>query len=110
VGANLLRQLELTGTPWTQVLRTNRRNPHPLFFGIYGDAVYHHGAGFRRPFSRVEEAALGPMEQGLPIVGRITRRIWWERMRRVTRRNRSQSKALFLRIQRDDPDWLAELR
>lgn len=109
VGANLLRQLDLTGTPWTQILRTNGHDLHPLFFGIYGDTVYHHGAGFRRPFSRVEEAALGPMEQGLPIVGRITRRIWWEQMRKMTRRNVSQSKALFQRIQHDDPGWLDDL-
>ena len=46
VGGNLLRQLELTGTPWVQVLRSNRRNLDPLYFGIYGDVIYHHGAGF----------------------------------------------------------------
>ena len=54
VGANLLRQLQLTNTPWVEVLRSNRRNLDPLFFGIYGDTVYHHGAGFRSSdFSRV---------------------------------------------------------
>ncbi len=48
VGGNLLRALELTNTPWVDVLRTNPVQFDPLFFAIYGDVVYHHGAGFRR--------------------------------------------------------------
>ncbi len=56
VGANLMRQLELTGTPWSPVLRTNRRNLHPLFFAVYGDVIYHHGAGFRLPISQSDIA------------------------------------------------------
>src|SRR4029077_945340 len=47
VGGNLLRKLELTGTPWVEVLRSNRKDLDPIFFGIYGGVVYHHGAGFR---------------------------------------------------------------
>ena len=34
VGGNLLRTLELTGTPWVEVLRSNRKNPDPLFFAV----------------------------------------------------------------------------
>ena len=34
-------------TPWVQLLRTNGSALHPMFFGIYGNVVYHHGAGFR---------------------------------------------------------------
>ena len=47
VGANLLRRLQLSNTPWVEVLRSNRENLDPLYFAIYGDTVYHHGAGFR---------------------------------------------------------------
>ncbi|HMD51846.1 MAG TPA: hypothetical protein VKG62_03970, partial [Solirubrobacteraceae bacterium] len=47
VGGNLLRRLELSSTPWVEVLRSNRRNLHPLNFAVYGDTIYHHGAGFR---------------------------------------------------------------
>src|SRR5882762_5154251 len=36
VGGNLLRALELTQTPWVDVLRSNRRNLDPLYFAIYG--------------------------------------------------------------------------
>jgi hypothetical protein len=110
VGANLLRRLELTGTPWTQVLRSNGHDPHPLFYGLYGDAVYHHGAGFRKPFSRIEEERLGPSPRGSGLSGRIARRAWWRRMQRIARRNRAQSQAVFRRIEADDPGWLDELR
>jgi hypothetical protein len=46
-GGNLLATLERTGETWTPLLRSNRVNLHPLWFGIYGDVLYHHGAGFR---------------------------------------------------------------
>lgn len=47
VGGNLLGVLERTNTPWTPLLRSNKRNLHPIWFAVYGDVVYHHGAGFR---------------------------------------------------------------
>lgn len=59
VGGNLLRALERTATPWAPLLRSNRRNIHPLWFGLYGDVVYHHGAGFRSAVSRVDNRSLG---------------------------------------------------
>ncbi len=48
VGGNLLGLLEERGVEWYPLLRTNKLNPHPLQFGVYGDLVYHHGGGFRR--------------------------------------------------------------
>ena len=49
VGGNLLGKLERINAPWTPLLRSNKKNPHPLWFGIYADVLYHHGAGFRDP-------------------------------------------------------------
>jgi hypothetical protein len=114
VGANLLRQLDLTGTPWREVLRTNRNNPHPLFFGIYGDTIYHHGAGFRWPSARIESANVSPIPTiDLPLVGPIARRVGRVRQRAqrrsMMRRNMRQSEEMFRRIQRDDRSWLDEL-
>lgn len=87
VGGNLLRSLERNGEQWTPLLRSNRRNDHPLWFGVYGDVVYHHGAGFRRPFARVDETS-GPRSlrgSRLPLVGeritamnKVRRRTWVE--------------------------------
>ena len=53
VGGTLLHQLADGGHGWLPILRTNVHNPEPLLFGVYGHRVYHHGAGFRRPGSRV---------------------------------------------------------
>jgi hypothetical protein len=52
VGGNLLGILTETGTAWRPLLRTNAVDLDPLWFGIYGDVVYHHGAGFRAPLAR----------------------------------------------------------
>jgi hypothetical protein len=114
VGANLMRQLELSGTPWHPVLRSNRRDPHPLFFGVYGGAIYHHGAGFRSPVSRSDTVGLRPVPNGrAPIVGPLARRLGRARreaqVRSIARRNRRLSERIFARIERDDPGWLEEL-
>lgn len=102
IGANLLRRLELSGTPWTQVLRSNRHDLHPLLFGVYGDVVYHHGAGFRSPLARVDVAALDPAQATTAAAVRRT-------IGEAVKRNRRHSEAVFERIERDDPDWLASL-
>lgn len=47
VGARVLKAVDEKGVDWKPLLRSNRQNPHPLFFGVYDDLVYHHGAGFR---------------------------------------------------------------
>ena len=58
VGAGVLEVLDQTRTPWTPLIRRNRANYHPLWWGVYGrkgerPVVYHHGAGSRGPSSRV---------------------------------------------------------
>ena len=98
VGANLLLRLEETGTPWVPVLRSNRRDRHPLMFGVYGGAIYHHGAGFRYPLARVDMAHFDPK---LPENR--------DELYAIVERNRRSSEAFFARIERDDPGWLAEL-
>ena len=54
VGGNLLKKLEDRQAEWYPMLRSNRRNLHPVFFGLYADLIYHHGAGFREPASRAD--------------------------------------------------------
>ena len=48
VGGELLRILDEGNLNWHKMLRSNAHNPHPLYFGVYDDLIYHHGAGFRR--------------------------------------------------------------
>jgi len=54
IGATLWSDLEAAGIPWEPILRSNTRNLHPMWFGVYGGFMYHHGAAFRLPISRVD--------------------------------------------------------
>lgn len=56
VGGTLLNQLREAGIDWLPLLRTNTEGVHPVWFALYADHVYHHGAGFRRRVSRVDVA------------------------------------------------------
>lgn len=113
VGANLLRTLELTGTPWVQVLRSNGTKLNPLFFAIYGDTVYHHGAGFRTDsvLSRVDVEALPERWPASRIrgVGRISLSRRRHSARKAQERNLSQSRLVFDKIRRGGSDWPAQL-
>ncbi len=53
-GGALYNRLSSEGFDWMPILRSNRVNPHPLWFGIYGGVIYHHGAGYRDPISRLD--------------------------------------------------------
>jgi len=54
-GGILLSILNKKGISWYPMLRSNTRNLHPLWFGVYENLIYHHGAGFRNPVSRVDK-------------------------------------------------------
>jgi hypothetical protein len=116
VGGNLLRALELDELPWVPILRSNRRNPDPLFFAVYGDILYHHGAAFREGELSRAHLALSPKPRArppVPLLNRAIRRIDWERrqawLRLTHKRYLEKSAELYERIEREDPDWLSEL-
>ncbi|MEM1111631.1 MAG: hypothetical protein AAGI11_06965 [Pseudomonadota bacterium] len=54
VGARLYEQLYNGGHDWYALQRSNRVDLHPLYFGLYDDVIYHHGAGFRQLFSTID--------------------------------------------------------
>lgn len=72
VGANLLGILRSRNAEWRPLLRNNRVDLHPLWFAIYGDVVYHHGAGFR---GRVARSTLGLRHARVPAWMPVLRRI-----------------------------------
>jgi hypothetical protein len=115
VGGNLLRRLELTGTPWVQVLRSNRRNPDPLYLAIYGDAIYHHGAGFAGGLSPAHRAQSPeplplPGTPGLRSAVRLANRARWRRWQRGRERQLARrSEAFYEKIRDGGSEWLAEL-
>jgi hypothetical protein len=115
VGANLLRRLELAGMPWVQVLRSNRKNIDPLYFAIYGDVVYHHGAGLTGGMSPAHrelapKALALPRAPGLREAMRLVNRVRWERWERGSERRIAElSESFYERIRAGGSDWLAEL-
>jgi hypothetical protein len=56
VGGRLLSILGERSIDWRPILRSNAVNLHPVLYGIYEGHVYHHGAGFRPPIARADEA------------------------------------------------------
>jgi hypothetical protein len=114
VGGNLLRKLELTRTPWVQVLRSNRTDLDPVFFAIYGDVIYHHGAGFRGArglhrlhVSRAPNGHASATDDARNSIARVRRQL---HQRRTRRRLSLLSDRVMTEIQRGDSAWLAELR
>jgi hypothetical protein len=117
VGGNLLRGLELSNTPWVEVLRSNRRDLDPLYFAIYGDVVYHHGAGFRSGESSPVHRAgspkplVAPQLPGLRLPTRLLNRQRWRRWEHSSEQHRlRQSRMMYDKIKAGGSDWLAELR
>jgi hypothetical protein len=119
VGGNLLGILRERDLPWRPLLRSNRVNLDPIFFGVYGDVAYHHGAGFRPPQVRREhlpsrervraESTVATMGR-VPVLGRLERSA---RYRLADRRHRKRaadavdhaqqlSDEVFAAIQTDD--------
>ena len=116
VGANLLRRLQLSNTPWSQVLRSNELRLDPLYFAIYGGAVYHHGAGFREgelsPVDRDRAPRPLPLTHAWlpgPVARAANRWRWraWER--RLTRGHVARSRQIYEQIRDDRPDWVAQI-
>jgi hypothetical protein len=116
VCGNLLRRLELSGMPWVQVLRSNRKDLDPLFFAIYGDAIYHQGAGLTgglTPAHRAQapEPRAVPSTPGLRSAMRLVNRLRWRRWEReLEDRLARESEAMYEKIKLGGSDWLAELR
>lgn len=115
VGGNLLRKLELTGTAWVDLSRSNSQRLDPLFFAIYAGVIYHHGVGGGELTRAHRELAPDPIAApNVPIVSSLTRSVnrerWrlWER--RTRRRYLRQSEILYRKIQRGGVDWLADVR
>jgi hypothetical protein len=100
VGARLLRQLHEGGHQWTPLLRTNGRDLHPLLFGVYGDLIYHHGAGYRYPLTRTDMQWIRDVRaEGDVERAREAAQTW-----RVAR-NMELDRRVYREIQRDEHFW-----
>tara|TARA_Y100000389_G_scaffold95188_1_gene91844 strand:+ start:1792 stop:2565 length:774 start_codon:yes stop_codon:yes gene_type:complete len=59
VGGNVLKSLEETGTDWYPMLRSNKTEYHPVYFAIYDNICYHHGAGSRQKWTKYDKVTYG---------------------------------------------------
>ena len=117
MGGNLLRRLQLTETPWVELLRSNRRNLDPVFFAVYGEVVYHHGSGFRKGSpSGIHRSTEGPTNLTAPsvpllgkAVGAINGRRWRSWEARTQERRLELSQSMYERIGAGGREWLEEL-
>ena len=48
----LIKWMESNNYEYYPIKRSNKVNLHPLYFGIYGDTIYHHWAGSRNMITR----------------------------------------------------------
>jgi hypothetical protein len=118
VGGNLLRVLELSHTPWVDILRTNPIRDDPLLFAIYGDTIYHHGSGFRTGGASraVYDTRPKPLwrKARSPVLRELLRGVDSARLSAWRLRHRGpqirEARRVFERIQRDDPGWLDEIK
>lgn len=78
-GARLWRLLTAREIEWHPILRSNQVDLHPVWFGVYGDVVYHHGASFRTPACRWDGA------QYAHLPGPLGRAARWRRGRATAR-------------------------
>jgi len=124
-GGNLLGLLRERGADWQPLLRTNRVNLRPLWFGVYSDLAYHHGAGFRGGLCRRDREAIGrvpePPPDPAPDAGLAERLAWHARARKwawidkrpivrreraTLRRNKELSNEIYEELLRDTSFWL----
>lgn len=104
VGGNLQRSLARQHASWSPVHRTHQLAEHPVFFGVYGNLVYHHGASFRMPVTRSDHVR---WRRPWPVADHVRYVLHRLDERRVARRNASDSQKIFQRLTRDPLATLA---
>jgi hypothetical protein len=107
VGASLLERLEQEHVQWRPLLRTNPVDLHPLWFAIYGDLVYHQGAGFR---SRLARSTLDLRRARVPSWIPVLRRVDKQLAMRTALRRRHDDTAQPAADRQLADEILAEIR
>ncbi|HEV3282528.1 MAG TPA: hypothetical protein VG032_13075 [Acidimicrobiales bacterium] len=132
-GTRVLRSLDEARAEWLPLVRTNTREVHPLFFGVYGHYVYHHGAGSRASWSGHDDQRVFtdsvPTDQSLRtlasevtkdprlllrvrpkhrdvLMGAVARSVSQVRMRLIVRSTKRKSHRVFRRLSRDPSFYL----
>jgi hypothetical protein len=96
MGTGLWQNLERRGIAWQPILRTNEIDLHPVFFGVYGDLVYHHGAWSHTAMTRRDAREYSHLPVPLRNFAGVRKRI----------ANTRLSRRMFRRIRRDEHFYL----
>lgn len=106
VGGNLLAAIERHNISWLPLNRSNKKELHPLWFGIYHDLIYHHGAGFRTPTSRIDRQSIfaSTTRLGIYLPESILRKLFWYSIRKRIDKNMKLSEKIYRSIQ-SNPDF-----
>ena len=107
VGGNLIRLFELAGQSWTPLYRSNKGR-HPLWFGVYGGVIYHHGAGFRARASRADSIGKRMKFKRVPLVRSVEFRLRAALHRRRVGDVNADSCRIYSQL-RSDPDFWRSL-
>jgi len=132
-GTRVLRSLDEARAEWLPLVRTNTKDAHPLFFGVYGHHVYHHGAGSRASWSGLDDQRVftdsAPNDQSLRTLasevtkdprillrvrphhsdvlkGAAARSVSQVRLRLIVRSTERESHRVFRRLSRDPSFYL----
>lgn len=112
VGANLLALLRARGEEWEPLLRSNTVDLHPVWYGIYGGVVYHHGAGFRNGLTRADRAHMPAVRRSaVPVVRGVLYRWDQRRLKRWEAEQKARRRFLDADVRRrvlTDPDSVKE--
>ena len=118
VGGNLLGILRERNIEWRPLVRSNRVNLDPLWFGVYDDLVYHHGAGFRPPVSFLqtqagvasvrEAVSAARLPESMPLLGRAERSLRYRIARRQAARALESTTAEHAQISEEVFSWIRE--
>lgn len=115
VGGMMLKILEQKNINWYKLNRSNNHNLHPLLFGVYENLVYHHGAAFRNPGTRVDRnqvknftSRLERFQKAKKIMPRWLARKLFLPLKYEMLNNRENSKKIFKMI-KSDPNFYTKL-
>ncbi|AHM59866.1 hypothetical protein D770_08015 [Flammeovirgaceae bacterium 311] len=109
VGGNLYKQLLDLNIDWLRLYRTHSLGTHPVWYGIYHQLIYHHGAGFRPPAERVDLMNKSVLSKALWWASSKSRsldavidRLWHKTMAwEIAKHQEPEHDAMFVKIQQN---------
>ena len=60
--------MSINSIDWKPLSRTNKVNLHPIYFGIYGDLIYHHWAGSRKMITRPDRRRAAKTGEDIELI------------------------------------------